>query len=98
MKTLCTIIINGIQDIDLYGTVYSQRNETCYIKIYLHDFRFVVSTPLWSLTIFYAMETYIMHFLEPAQFLKAPDLAGRKVNLLYTPQFTLRPAKVSCVS
>ena len=22
-----------------------------------------------------------MHFLEPAQFLKAPDLAGRKVNL-----------------
>ena len=34
---------------------------------------------------FYAMETYIMHFLEAAQFLNAPVLAGRKVNVLYAP-------------
>ena len=27
---------------------------------------------------FYATETYIMHFLEPARFLNAPDLAGCK--------------------
>ena len=36
--------------------------------------------------IVYAMETYIIHFLEPTQFLNAPDLVVRKVNLLYTPQ------------
>ena len=35
--------------------------------------------------IFYATETYIMHFLEAAQFLNAPVLSGRKVN------FTLGP-------
>ena len=35
--------------------------------------------------IFYATETYIMHFLEAAWFLNAPVLAGCKVN------FTLRP-------
>ena len=35
--------------------------------------------------IFYATETYIMPFLEAAQFLNAQVLAGRKEN------FTLRP-------
>ena len=35
---------------------------------------------------FYATEMYIMHFLEPSGFLNAPDLAGRKVHLLYAPQ------------
>ena len=32
-----------------------------------------------------------MHFLEPAQFLYAPDLAGRKVNVLYNPGLAERP-------
>ena len=43
------------------------------------------------LCIFYAMETYIMHFLEPARFLNAPDLAGQKVNVLYDPGLPERP-------
>ena len=34
---------------------------------------------------------YIKHFLEPAQFLNAPDLAGRKVNVLYDPGLAARP-------
>ena len=33
-----------------------------------------------------------MHFLEPAGFLNAPDLAGCKVNVLYAPLWVLRPA------
>jgi hypothetical protein len=36
-------------------------------------------------------QPHIMHFLEPAQFLNALDLAGRKVNVLYIPLTTLRP-------
>ena len=40
--------------------------------------------------IFYATETYIMDFLEAAQFLNAPVLAGRKVNLLYAPGLAAR--------
>ena len=32
-----------------------------------------------------------MHFLEPAQFLNAPDLAGRKVNVLYDPGLAQTP-------
>ena len=39
----------------------------------------------------YATETYIMHFLEPTWFLNAPDLAGRKVNVLYDPGLAQRP-------
>ena len=33
-----------------------------------------------------------MHILEPARFLNALDLAGHKVNVLYAPPTTLRPA------
>ena len=40
--------------------------------------------------IFYAMETYIMHFLETAGFLNAPDLTGRKVNAGRKVYFTPR--------
>ena len=40
---------------------------------------------------FYAMKTYIMHFLEPARFLNAPDLAGREVKVLYDPGLAERP-------
>ena len=40
----------------------------------------------------YAMETYNMHFLEPARFLNAPDLAWHKVNVLYEPALAQRPA------
>ena len=36
--------------------------------------------------------TYIMHFLEPTQFLNAPNLAGRKVNVLYDPGLAERPS------
>ena len=32
-----------------------------------------------------------MHFLEPAWFLNAPDLAGRKVNVLYAPLWVFTP-------
>ena len=39
---------------------------------------------------FYATKTYIMHFLEAARFLNAPVLAGRKVNVLYTPGLAAR--------
>ena len=48
-------------------------------------------TALHDLSIFYATETYIMHFLEAAQFLNAPVLAGRKVNVLYDPGLAARP-------
>jgi len=32
-----------------------------------------------------------MHFLQPARFLNTPDLAGRKVNVLYDPGLSDRP-------
>ena len=41
--------------------------------------------------IFYATETYIMHFLEPAWFLNTLDLAGSKVNVLYNPGLAEKP-------
>ena len=41
--------------------------------------------------------TYIMHFLEPARFLNAPDLAGRKVNVLYDLGLAERPPHSSCL-
>ena len=39
----------------------------------------------------YATETYIMHFLEAAQFLNAPILAGRKENFTLRPGFYFTP-------
>ena len=39
---------------------------------------------------FYAAKTYIMHFLEAAQFLNDQVLARRKVNVLYAPGLTVR--------
>ncbi len=42
---------------------------------------------------FYATETFIMHSLEPARFLNAPDLAGRKVNVLYAPLWVFTPRR-----
>ena len=36
-----------------------------------------------------------MHFLEAAQFLNAPVLAGRKVNVLYDPGLAARPPPTS---
>ena len=42
-------------------------------------------------TVFYATETYIMHFHEPARFLNALDLAGRKVNVIYSPLWVFGP-------
>ena len=38
-----------------------------------------------------------MHFLEPARFLNAPDLVGRKVNILYHPSLAERPPPTSAV-
>ena len=46
---------------------------------------------------FYATEMYIMHFLEPAQFLNAPDLAGRKVNVLYNPGLDFIPLLIRAI-
>ena len=48
--------------------------------------------------IFYATDTYIMHFLEPTRFLNAPDLAGCKVNVLYDPGLAKRPTHSSCLN
>ena len=50
------------------------------------------------LSTFYAMETYIMHFLEYARFLNAPDLAGRKVNVLYAQLKCLSPETTALFS
>ena len=47
---------------------------------------------------FYATETYIMHFLEAAQFLNAPDLARRKVIVLYAPLKCLGPETTTLFS
>ena len=38
-----------------------------------------------------------MHFLEPALFHNAPDLAGRKVNVLYDPGLPMRPPPTTAV-
>ena len=38
-----------------------------------------------------------MHFLEPAQFINAPDLLGHKVNVLYNPGLAERPPPTSAV-
>jgi len=47
--------------------------------------------------IFYATETYIMLFLEPARFLNALDLVGRKVDVLYIPGLAERPPPTPAV-
>ena len=41
--------------------------------------------------LFYATETYIMHFLEASGFLDAPVLAGPNVNVLHNPGLAGRP-------
>ena len=60
-----------------------------------HNFIILSNCSLWirmtRLFRFYATETYIMHFLEPAWFLNALDLAGRKVNVLYDPGLAEKP-------
>ena len=62
-----------------------------YLRVFLR--KFPAEVPLNRMTmavlkcfirIFYAMETYIMHFLEADRFLNATVLAGHKVNILFS--------------
>ena len=57
--------------------------------LFYHNFALI--TLLTNVIELYATETYYMHFLEPAQFINAPDLAGCKVNVLYNPGLAERP-------
>jgi len=58
------------------------RQSYLYVVVFL-EIALVTYAKLHSS--FYALETYILHFLEPGRFLNAPDLAGCKVNVLYAP-------------
>jgi len=84
-------LIIFVQNLLTGGAVYHHLLPLLLLHIHKGLPQFELPPVQSKINLFYATETYIMHFLEPARFLIAPDLAGRKVNLLYAPLWVFTP-------